>query len=492
MVLTALVVLVGTACPLAAEATAPEDWEHWYRVDLVGQRAGWMVDRQRVEEARLVSESETEMRMARGGTEVAMAFSSQFVESLDGEPISMQSVQQLGGQAMRTETEFVGDEVVQRTIQGEETTERRVPRPKGDWWTPGKVRRFVQSQLGSGAERFSFQTLDPLAGLTPITVESTLLERSENGHSRWSQTVSTMPGVPSTVEYDAEGQLVSTVSSLFGMEMVFERSDRETAQATKGKAPELMVNTLVRPNRPIRHPRLAKFARYRLALPEGALPTIPNAGAQTARVEPDGSVEVTVDLRRLSKNSEEPSSTLADTEPFLLSSPFLDHQAKSVRALLRKASLPKDAKPAEKAEALRALVHRAMARKDLETAFATASEAASELAGDCTEHAVLLSALLRAEGIPARVASGLLYVERFVGQRNIFGFHLWSQAWLDGRWVDLDAMTPKPFDATHIALGTSALNDQEDFVEASTSLTPLMGALVVEVLEVGSSPPGLR
>ena len=32
--------------------------------------------------------------------------------------------------------------------------------------------------------------------------------------------------------------------------------------------------------------------------------------------------------------------------------------------------------------------------------------------GDCSEHAVLLTALLRARGIPARVSHGLVYLEQ--------------------------------------------------------------------------------
>ena len=41
---------------------------------------------------------------------------------------------------------------------------------------------------------------------------------------------------------------------------------------------------------------------------------------------------------------------------------------------------------------------------------ATAAEVARSREGDCTEHAVLLAALARARGIPARVAMGLVYV----------------------------------------------------------------------------------
>jgi hypothetical protein len=127
-----------------------------------------------------------------------------------------------------------------------------------------------------------------------------------------------------------------------------------------------------------------------------------------------------------------------------------------------------------------------MTAKNLATGFASAGEVAVTLSGDCTEHAVLLTALLRAAGIPARVVSGLLYVESFAGERDVFGYHMWTQAWIEGRWVDLDAMGAGDFDATHIALATSPLDDQEDFLQVSTSLAPWMGALSIEVLAAGN------
>merc|ERR1712216_24526 len=50
--------------------------------------------------------------------------------------------------------------------------------------------------------------------------------------------------------------------------------------------------------------------------------------------------------------------------------------------------------------------------KHLSTAYASASETARTGSGDCTEHAVLLAALLRARMIPSRVCHGLVYVEQ--------------------------------------------------------------------------------
>ena len=82
----------------------------------------------------------------------------------------------------------------------------------------------------------------------------------------------------------------------------------------------------------------------------------------------------------------------------------------------------------------------------------SASAAWRRHAGDCTEDAVLLAALARAAGIPALVASGMVYTrERYHGTHDAFIPHSWVVAYLDGAWRSID-MTLGAFDSTHVAL----------------------------------------
>jgi transglutaminase-like putative cysteine protease len=66
--------------------------------------------------------------------------------------------------------------------------------------------------------------------------------------------------------------------------------------------------------------------------------------------------------------------------------------------------------------------------------------------GDCNEHAVLVAALVRAAGVPARIVAGLAYAG------DGFYYHAWNEVWLDG-WVSADAVFDQmPVDATHVKL----------------------------------------
>jgi hypothetical protein len=83
--------------------------------------------------------------------------------------------------------------------------------------------------------------------------------------------------------------------------------------------------------------------------------------------------------------------------------------------------------------------------------YPSAVEALRTRSGDCTEYAVLLAALARAKNIPARLAYGLVYADRFSGKKDVFSPHAWVQAWTGTRWESYDAGIGE-FDATHLVL----------------------------------------
>jgi hypothetical protein len=68
---------------------------------------------------------------------------------------------------------------------------------------------------------------------------------------------------------------------------------------------------------------------------------------------------------------------------------------------------------------------------------ATATEVLENGAGDCTEHAVLVVALMRAAGIPARMVDGIVILSRPDGS-GVAGYHAWAEIWL-GQWIGVDA-----------------------------------------------------
>jgi len=114
---------------------------------------------------------------------------------------------------------------------------------------------------------------------------------------------------------------------------------------------------------------------------------------------------------------------------------------------------------------LRSFVSDYITEHGLDVGYASALEVLHYRQGDCTEYAVLLAALARAEGIPTRVVSGMVYADRYAGASHVFLPHQWVQAWIEGRWESYDAALRR-FDATHIALA-SGDGDPWNFYEAN-------------------------
>jgi transglutaminase-like putative cysteine protease len=175
------------------------------------------------------------------------------------------------------------------------------------------------------------------------------------------------------------------------------------------------------------------------------------------------------------------SGEKGDAKPELVHlapSHFIDHEDDRVAELTRKA-VGGEADPWKKALRIERYVRNAM-RNDNEAPLAPASAAARSLRGDCRHHAFLTAAMGRSAGLPSRTAIGLLYVYRG-GPK--FGFHMWAEVLIDGRWRGLDSTLGKGgVSAAHVKVTDHAWYD-------TASLAPLipvsraLGKLRFEVLK---------
>ncbi len=476
----------------AASAAAAAPLELWYRIELAGRPAGWAMEREELRGEEVVSVSKLRFEVRRGSTVAAVEMESRFVETRSGDPRSAWTKQKLGALPVESTYEFGDDSVVVRHAQADETAgqgrSETLPLPAGDWATPRQARLRLRRELDRGAREFSIRALDPLFGLEPVTTrwvleaeeEEVLTGKGAVRAARWRQTQSYAPQVATLAWVDADALTVRSETSLMGLEMTLVLAPREAVLSQDVEAPELLVRSFVRPDRAIERPREARRAVYELTSGGRELPEVPSVGAQ--RAERQGNrARVTVELGSSPRRAESGDEYLAATT-------YLPHDDSRIRELLERAlGDGREASAAERAEALRAFVHGYLVAKDLDTVLATASEVAATRSGDCTEHSVLLAALLRAAGIPSRVVSGLIYVERFAGAAEIFGYHMWTQALVGQRWIDLDAtLAAAPFDAAHVALATSALGDGESVLQQMARVLPWMDRIEIRVLEVGS------
>ncbi len=101
-------------------------------------------------------------------------------------------------------------------------------------------------------------------------------------------------------------------------------------------------------------------------------------------------------------------------------------------------------------------LHEKLTEKPLDRQVASPLQTIRDMQADCVEQAFLLTALLRSQQIPARVASGLAIDPE---NKNQMRFKMWTEAWLSNRWIPLDATTGQVVGADHVKMQDSDLAD---------------------------------
>jgi hypothetical protein len=161
-----------------------------------------------------------------------------------------------------------------------------------------------------------------------------------------------------------------------------------------------------------------------------------------------------------------------DFAAFLAPTPLVQSDHPKIQKQVRNIIAPGDA-PEEKAGKIMDWIFQSLEKRPV-LSVPNAVQILENRVGDCNEHAVLMTAMARAAGIPATVEAGLVY------QRGRFYYHAWNALYLSqwGGWVTADATLGQfPADVTHIRLVRGEADRQLD-------LLGLIGRLKIEILEV--------
>ncbi len=195
-----------------------------------------------------------------------------------------------------------------------------------------------------------------------------------------------------------------------------------------------------------------------------------NSYRQNFKPLPNGAVEVTLSAAPPAKKNPRP---LADPNggANLKSTIIVEADNPDIKALAKKIiGDEKDAYTA--AKKISRWVNQNLV-KDYGSSSDRAADILKTMKGDCTEHSLLTTALLRAAGIPAKRIDGVVYMLNDDHVPALY-WHEWVEAWV-GEWTQLDPTFGEDVvKATHFSVGE----------EGNAEITPLFGSLkVTDVLE---------
>ncbi len=478
--------------------------DEWYAVMLNGHKCGQMrVRMERIaREPQDVIQTQTRMRMTirRDAVEVPIGVAQKTIESLDGRPLSFSRTMYLGQQPVVTEGTIQDGQVTIRSKQmDQEMPPKTYKLPEGallDW---GVFREQFKHGLAPGT-KYDLPLYEPSVSpdrLCETTVEIIGPELIDL-FGRLVPAIKTQQvmRIPSMLGQEVEqkttawvtaaGQALKLQMSVMDIPIEVLACSEAVAMADDDPA-ELTINMLVELNRAVPAERASQVT-YRMTLKKASsidkLPEIPETAIQKVERRNDREQIITVTrTSALPESDARVKMTEEERAQYTAATAMLNHEDPKIREMADHAA-GKETDPRKLASLFCDYVHHQVHAKNLSVGFATASEVARTREGDCTEHGVLLAALGRTRGIPTRMVTGLVYAPFFGGKFNVLVGHLWTQFWLDGRWVDLDAaLGQTDVDPTHIAMAFAGGTDA-GLADLVTSTWLSLGQFVIDVVKV--------
>ena len=409
---------VSTPAGSDQPATAAE--ERWDAIYLGGVHVGHRHTQQTVKGDERHIRSKQQIRIDRDGQTVEMSVTLESWIGADQRPKRFRAETRMGGSPIIIEGRMAGD-TVQLSTTTTSTTESQIPWSAEHHGFFGLERNLTDSVPKPGDQR-QLLALVPLADrvlAVQHTITAEAWESVKGSDERWLRlrVKADVGGQPieSLVWIDRHGKPMKTENPV--MQLVERATTREEAQASTAARLDLFELASVKLDRALpllNNDRLQFEATVEQGsiselIHQGPNQTVQVLNQRTARITTLAQADASF-VGQLPTSADLAASSLIQTDDAMI-----QQQAQQLETAATEGR--------EIAVALERWVHEAVVGKNYAQGFASAAEVLREREGDCTEHAVLLAALARARGLPARLVTGLIYVPT----RKAFVFHMWNE-----------------------------------------------------------------
>ncbi|MFK7740304.1 MAG: transglutaminase family protein [Planctomycetota bacterium] len=465
----------------------------WYVMRMQGGEVGYLHSRSVQSGDRIETVITTEMKIKRLGSTVEVESRSASVErSDDGKLIEVSMSSKMSNQDSESRATF-GDgmaKIVTKLMGREREREIEVDDGVIGPWRLSRMLVGEDLQPGRKAEAVTFAAeLDGIVGMDILVVgeeEVTVLGEKVT----LVKTESRMEKMPFTTTswLRRDGTVVRTMVPMAGIKMEQDLATRQQALAAVGKSelsPDVFQATMIVAKRSVPFARTASAATVAVRSKESGRPVqiVESNGQRVVSRGDDGVVTMRLERRvpPTGHAGRRPlalaAANAAGVGGSLAASTMLQSDEPEIRELAQQAvGDERDAWAA--AQKIESWVFEHITNKNFGVGMASALEVCRDREGDCSEHAMLLAAMCRAVGIPARVAMGVVYLG------GIWGGHAWNEVYVDGQWYPLDA-TMGYGSADPLRLQMVSMSLQEgSMAEEFMQLMAAFGRLDIEVQEV--------
>ncbi len=503
--------LVLLSTPVQAQAVSAKlIRDYWDAAYLEGVKAGYfhttVVETERDGKKLFVTTQTMNLKVKRDGKVVELKMDSGAEETADGKLVGV-SVTMYTGPAKLTVTGRVeGDKLVVVGDGGREL--KRLP------WDADALGLFAQDRAwkekkvkpGDHFEFTNYELAIESAFKVKVVVkgeeETDLLELNKDDPrpkaERVKRTLLRAEAVPDKVEVggaalqlpkvvswlDKGLNVVRSETQMPGLGRIITFRTTKTVATEEGAAPELLPDLLLTTLIPVNKPIDRAFERsevvYRITMTGDDDPktSFMRDARQTVENAKGNVFDLRVKAQRAYATIDAPQKVSDEQRT---ANHFLNSDDETVKALTLRA-LGRVTQPLAKAQRIEKWVHDNM-KGSSEVVFATASQIARDLKGDCRQHAMLTAAMCRAADLPSRTALGLVYtIDREKGP--VLAFHMWTEVYIVDQWMALDATLGQG------GIGPTHLKVSDHSWHGTQTLAPLLSVLrvldkiKVEVVEV--------
>jgi len=476
-------VFVVFACPTSTISAGPKaglDQTEYFAVFMEGKKVGHAIQSRVVSGGQVTTSEEVSITVSRANVSITIGMTETSIETTKGEPVGFEVIQQFGPMAMKLigKVDKQGEISLTTTSMGAEQ-KSTLQWPQGAVMAEGlrllKLNKGLKEGTQYSVKIFSPGILDAVDARVSFGPEQNVDLLGRVVALRKVTTTLNMPGageIVSTSYVDDDLRVQKTISPIAGMQVEMIACAKEFALG-QNDVLELIDKMFVASPEPLGNVGSVRSITYFLRpVKATANFTIPSNDNQNVQQLKNGASIVTVRPVTAPAGAKFPyrgrDRTILEATK---STRFLQSDHKQVIDLARRAvGGTKDA--AEAIKRIEAFVAGYITNRSLSVGYASAAEVAASRQGDCSEFAVLTAAMCRAVGIPAQVVVGIAYVDDFAGIQG-FGGHAWTQAYVGGKWVGLDAAFKGTgrggFDAGHIALA-SGNGEPADFFNLAATL----------------------
>jgi len=472
--------------------------DDWAEIFMAGAKVGYAHSTMARDGDMIHTGMDMKVRVGRAGQTVSLSILQTTTETLAGKPAHFQSTMDMS--VMKTTTKGTvsdGKVTIVSSQYGMDKTQT-FDFPAGALMTWGAFRESLLRGFKPGTQ-YTLKMYAPELRMDDAVSAKTLVGEWESFEhrgrfSRGQKVIvaleSPLGSIEMTSWVDQHGQPLKAKIPMPGLgDMELITTDQPAAVADF-VPPEIFMTTVIKAKRKI-NPESTRRITYRIRAidPAAELGSLPTTGMQTPKEQSDRSVELVVTRQSHVPRADGAGDTVRDPGAEYLGGNLMMNTDDPKLVELAKQASGGEKAPFALADKLRRFVTDYVQMKSMNIGFATASEVARTKEGDCSEHGVLLAALGRLNGLPSRVVAGLAYVPSFGGQDDIFGYHMWTQFFIDGRWIDVDAaLEETQCSPCRIALASSSLRDC-GLADLSLPLISRIGGIDIDILEVSESAP---